>query len=108
MGQSFRHKRPTPPTKSPAEVAELVRRMRDGQEKGINYRERSLKVNGWICARCAREFELANLHLLTVHHKDGNHQNNPADGSNWENLCSYCHDDQHSRGLLGEYLTNGH
>jgi hypothetical protein len=69
------------------------------------YRERSLQIHGWICARCAREFEAANLHLLTVHHKDGNHDNNPSDGSNWENLCVYCHDDEHSRGLLGDYLT---
>lgn len=108
MGQNFRSKRPGPPTKSPAEVEELVRQMRAGQDKGINYRERSLKIHGWICARCAREFELANLHLLTVHHKDGNHQNNPTDGSNWENLCTYCHDDEHSRGLLGDYLTDKH
>jgi hypothetical protein len=44
---------------------------------------------------------------LTVHHKDGNHHNNPADGSNWENLCVYCHDDEHSRSLLGDYLKGG-
>ena len=31
-------------------------------------------------------------------------RNNPPDGSNWENLCIYCHDDEHSRGLLGDYL----
>jgi len=37
------------------------------------------------------------LHQLTVHHKDHNHNNNPADGSNWELLCIYCHDDEHSR-----------
>ena len=41
---------------------------------------------------------------MTVHHKDGNHHNNPADGSNWENLCVYCHEDVHSRGVLAEYL----
>jgi hypothetical protein len=47
--------------------------------------------------------------LLTVHHKDGNHHNNPADGSNWENLCVYCHEDVHSRGVLAEYLgDNAH
>jgi hypothetical protein len=27
-----------------------------------------------------------------------------VDGSNWENLCVDCHDDEHSRGILGEYL----
>jgi hypothetical protein len=42
---------------------------------------------------------------LTVHHRDGNHHNNPPDGSNWENLCVHCHDDEHSRGVLGEYLS---
>ena len=41
-----------------------------------------------------------NKHLLTVHHKDGNHRNNPPNGTNWENLCVYCHDDEHSRGIL--------
>jgi 5-methylcytosine-specific restriction endonuclease McrA len=106
MGQNFRQRRPAAPTKTVAEAEELVRRMRAVQEKGSNYREKSLKLNGWICARCGREFELSNLHLLTVHHKDGNHTNNPADGSNWENLCSYCHDDEHSRGLLGDYLSD--
>jgi hypothetical protein len=76
-----------------------VRRRRQG------YRERSLALYGWICAKCAREFERDTLHLLTVHHKDGNHDNNPSDGSNWENLCAYCHDGEHSRGLLADYLA---
>jgi len=30
-----------------------------------------------------------------------------ASGSNWENLCVYCHDDEHSRSLLGDYLSEG-
>ena len=67
------------------------------REKG--YRERSLKIHPWVCARCGREFTLENLHILTVHHKDHNHDNNPPDGSNWENLCLYCHDNEHSRYL---------
>ena len=67
------------------------------REKG--YRERSLKIHPWVCARCGREFTLENLHMLTVHHKDHNHDNNPPDGSNWENLCLYCHDNEHSRYL---------
>lgn len=74
-------------------------------EKASGYRERSLAIHGWICAKCAREFDSSDLHLLTVHHKDGNPQNNPPDGSNWENLCIDCHDDEHSRGLLGDYLS---
>jgi len=32
-------------------------------------------------------------------HKDHNHDNNPPDGSNWELLCIYCHDNEHSRYL---------
>ena len=91
--------------KSPEEIDEMVRKMKAETSGSINYRERSLKIHGWICAKCGRDFELSNLHLLTVHHKDGNHNNNPADGSNWENLCSYCHDDEHSRSLLGDYLS---
>jgi predicted amidophosphoribosyltransferase len=70
-----------------------------------SYREQSLKIHGMICAKCQREFTHKNRHQLTVHHKDGNPRNNPPDGSNWENLCLYCHEDEHSRQLLGEYLS---
>jgi 5-methylcytosine-specific restriction endonuclease McrA len=76
----------------------------EARKRRQGYRERSLALHGWICARCAREFDRETLHLLTVHHKDGNHDNNPADGSNWENLCVYCHDAEHSTTVLGEYL----
>lgn len=61
------------------------------------YRERALKIYPWICGRCAREFARRNLSELTVHHVDHNHDNNPADGSNWELLCIYCHDEEHSK-----------
>ncbi len=84
---------------------ELVRQMKSDRSNGSSYREKSLKLHGWICAKCAREFDSSNLSQLTVHHKDGNHNNNPADGSNWENICNHCHDDEHSRGLLGDYLS---
>ncbi|MBN1545461.1 MAG: HNH nuclease family protein [Syntrophaceae bacterium] len=88
---------------------EVVREIKKNNQKphGEDYRERSLRLHGLVCARCGREFNEANRHLLTVHHKDGNHQNNPADGSNWENLCVYCHEDEHSRSLLGEYYAGG-
>lgn len=62
-----------------------------------SYRERSLKMYPWVCGRCSREFTRANLQELTVHHRDHNHDNNPNDGSNWELLCVYCHDNEHSR-----------
>ena len=61
------------------------------------YREQALKIYPWICGRCAREFNRAGLSELTVHHVDHDHDNNPADGSNWELLCIYCHDEEHSK-----------
>ncbi|MEE4354012.1 MAG: YajD family HNH nuclease [Desulfatiglans sp.] len=76
-------------------IVAQARQAQDERMKG--YRERSLSIHPWVCARCGREFTNKNLHLLTVHHKDHNHDNNPADGSNWENLCIYCHDNEHSR-----------
>jgi 5-methylcytosine-specific restriction endonuclease McrA len=77
-------------------VAE-ARRSRQQREQG--YREQALKIFPWICARCGREFQGKKLRELTVHHKDHNHDNNPPDGSNWELLCLYCHDNEHSRYL---------
>ena len=75
-------------------VAE-ARRAREQREDG--YRERALKLYPWICGRCAREFDRTNVQQLTVHHRDHNHDNNPPDGSNWELLCVYCHDNEHQR-----------
>ena len=63
----------------------------------MDYRKRALRILPWICASCAREFTGKKLAQLTVHHKDHDHTNNPADGSNWELLCIYCHDEEHSR-----------
>jgi hypothetical protein len=86
-------------------IAKLVKDLKKLGGSDHNYRERSLAIHGLICAKCAREFDESNKHLLTVHHKDGNDANNPPDGSNWENLCVYCHEAEHSRGLLGDYWT---
>jgi hypothetical protein len=72
---------------------------RAAEERDQGYRERALKIYPWICGRCAREFTRANLRELTVHHRDHNHDNNPPDGSNWELLCLYCHDNEHQRQL---------
>lgn len=70
---------------------------RDADEQAKTYRGQALRLLPWICARCAREFERTNLNLLTVHHRDGNHRHNPVDGSNWELLCVYCHENEHAR-----------
>ena len=64
-----------------------------------SYRALALKIYPWICGRCAREFSGKNLRELTVHHRDHNHANNPPDGSNWELLCVYCHDNEHQKQL---------
>lgn len=87
---------------------------RDARSQG--YREKALGMYPWVCGRCSREFTRTNVRELTVHHRDHNHSNNPADGSNWELLCLYCHDNEHSRMLdhqasgdisLGEKKTSG-
>ena len=75
-------------------IAEALR-YRDQREK--SFRGQALKLYPWICARCGREFSGKKLRELTVHHKDHNHDNNPPDGSNWELLCLYCHDNEHAR-----------
>ena len=76
-------------------VVAQARRARE--QRAQTYREQALRIYPWICGRCAREFDRANLSLFTVHHRDGNHDNNPADGSNWELLCVYCHENEHAR-----------
>jgi 5-methylcytosine-specific restriction endonuclease McrA len=80
-------------------VAEALRGRRE-REQG--YRERALKIYPWVCGRCGREFTHENLRQLTVHHRDHDHDNNPPDGSNWELLCIYCHDNEHARELDAE------
>ena len=77
-------------------IAETIR---NRQTRELGYREQALKIYPWICGRCSREFARETLQQLTVHHKDHNHDNNPSDGSNWELLCLYCHDNEHSREL---------
>jgi hypothetical protein len=72
---------------------------RNAEKREQSYREQALKIYPWICGRCGREFTHANLRELTVHHRDHDHDNNPADGSNWELLCLYCHDNEHQRQL---------
>jgi len=74
---------------------------REQREK--TYRERALNIFPHICGWCGREFSGPKLRELTVHHKDYNHDNNPPDGSNWELLCTYCHEHVHSRNIQADY-----
>lgn len=76
-------------------IVAMARRQQAEREKG--YRAQAFKLYAKICARCGREFSGENLRELTVHHKDHDHDNNPPDGSNWELLCLYCHDNEHAR-----------
>jgi predicted HNH restriction endonuclease len=70
---------------------------RNADKRATGYRDQALKLFPWVCGGCARTFTQANLQLLEVHHKNSNHDDNPPDGSNWELLCTYCHEHEHSK-----------
>ena len=80
-------------------VIATSRRAREQRDRG--YREQALKLFPHVCAHCGREFDRRNLSELTVHHRDHDHDYNPPDGSNWELLCLYCHDNEHQRYVFG-------
>lgn len=98
-----------PSSEGSSSLSDFVRRLKEQERKSRpyleEYRRRSLEIHGNFCAKCGREFSGKDLRLLTVHHKDGNHHNNPQDGSNWENLCVYCHEDEHSREVYADSLS---
>lgn len=85
--------------KPPASRYEQVRaeQLEYNAKRATGYREQAIKLFPWVCGRCTREFTRTNLSELTVHHVDHNHGNNPSDGSNWELLCIYCHDEEHTK-----------
>jgi hypothetical protein len=97
-------RKPTPDKDKLDQIVAAARREREQREQG--YREQALKLYPWVCGRCGREFTRANLHELTVHHRNHNHDHNPPDGSNWELLCLYCHDNEHAR-YLDEPVPGG-
>jgi hypothetical protein len=90
------HSRPDP--ERTARIRAELHRDIDLRQKG--YRERALKILPHVCASCGREFSGRRLRELTVHHKDHNFRNNPPDGSNWELLCLYCHDNEHEKSAI--------
>ena len=96
-------------TERQKQIIAEVRRNREHREK--TYRERALKLFPHVCGKCGREFSGKRLKELTVHHRDHDHDNNPPDGSNWELLCIYCHDNEHSRYVdaewYGDEVPNG-
>ncbi len=88
-------------TERQKQIIAEIRRNRELREK--TYRERALKLFPHVCGKCEREFSGKKLKELTVHHRDHDHDNNPPDGSNWELLCIYCHDNEHSRYVDAEW-----
>lgn len=86
-------------------IVAAARRAAEKREQG--YREQALKIYPWVCGRCGRTFTHANVRELTVHHRDHNHDHNPPDGSNWELLCLYCHDNEHQRELEAAAQRSG-
>lgn len=86
----------TPPDRSKLDQI-IIDTRRHAEQRELGYREQALKLYPWVCGRCARSFDRSNLRELTVHHRNHNHDDNPSDGSNWELLCLYCHDNEHQR-----------
>jgi hypothetical protein len=88
-----------------AQLQGELRREKLSREKG--YRAQALKLFPHLCGSCGREFDGRRLKELTVHHKDHDHTNNAPDGSNWELLCIYCHDNEHEKHkLVGHGLSD--
>ncbi len=90
---------PSPP-KQPdhARLDRIVAEARRASEaRADSYRMRALAILQWVCTRCARTFDRTNVAQLTVHHRNHDHHDNPPDGSNWELLCIYCHENEHAR-----------
>jgi hypothetical protein len=89
---------PPPRRPDPARQAQIQAELkRDREIREKSYRERALNLFPPVCGSCGREFSGKRLRELTVHHRDHNHNNNPPDGSNWELLCLYCHDNEHEK-----------
>ena len=84
--------------KDPGRLDKIILEARlKADKRAQGYREQALKLFPWVCGRCARSFDRSNLQLLEVHHKNSNHDDNPPDGSNWELLCTYCHENEHAK-----------
>ena len=94
-----------PEKKTPTAERVIAAARRERQQREAGYRERALKLFPHVCARCGRELIGKRLRELTVHHKDHDHDHNPPDGSNWELLCIYCHDNEHARDQVADWYA---
>ncbi len=77
----------------------IIKARQNADLRAKGYREQALKLFPWVCGCCTRAFERSNLYELEVHHKNSDHDDNPPDGSNWELLCTYCHEQEHTKYL---------
>jgi len=57
---------------SAEEAAAILKRMRGETDSNSNYRSKSLKIHGPVCAKCGREFDAANIQ--TARRLIGNNQ----------------------------------
>ena len=90
-------------TKTERQKQIIAEARRNRELRAKTYRGRALELFPHVCGKCGREFSGKKLKELTVHHRDHDHDNNPPDGSNWELLCIYCHDNEHSRYVDAEW-----
>ena len=56
-----------------------------------SYTKMCKKLQTVQCVDCNETKE----YLLVIHHIDGDRNNNPLDGSNWEIVCRNCHNKRH-------------
>ena len=60
------------------------------------------RIKEFKCIGCGETKE----YLLTVHHIDGDRNNNPIDGSNWEVVCQNCHIKRHLKKEKGKWVCS--
>ena len=70
---------------------------RNAAQREAGYRERALKMYTRVCGRCARKIHARQPARIDRASPQPRSRFNPPDGSNWELLCVYCHDNEHSR-----------
>tara|TARA_A100001011_G_scaffold379908_1_gene446488 strand:- start:47 stop:916 length:870 start_codon:yes stop_codon:yes gene_type:complete len=89
-----------PATKAPSlRINKPVQKM---SESEYRQRKKELKIkNSYTCSVCGVNcshlvdgWYFQRGFLIQLHHIDGNHNNNPADGSNWALACLTCHANQ--------------
>ncbi len=97
-------RRPQQRNASAEELSQLVGRLKSDSKPTNANTANSPSRFTWICAKCGREFDGKSAAADRPPQRRQPPQY-PPNCSNWENLCVYCHDDEHSRLILAEYLN---